>query len=76
VEPVATRRGWPLVLFAPELLAGVEVPHPSVRVAAAAGVPSVAEAAALRAAGRGAVLLLPKRVLGHVTVAIAQSATG
>ncbi|MFI1988654.1 cobalamin biosynthesis protein [Actinoplanes sp. NPDC020271] len=44
------------------------------RVAAAVGTPSVAEAAALLAAGAGTVLILPKRILGGVTVAIAGSA--
>ncbi|MEV6597462.1 cobalamin biosynthesis protein [Actinoplanes sp. NPDC051346] len=72
LQPVAARRGWPLLLFPPELLADVVVPHPSARVATLAGVPSVAEAAALAAAGPDAVLVLPKRVLGHVTVAIAR----
>ena len=41
------------------------------RVEAAVGTPSVAEAAALLVAGSGAVLLVPKTVVGRVTVACA-----
>ncbi|GGQ63772.1 cobalamin biosynthesis protein [Couchioplanes azureus] len=70
--PVAARRGWPLMAFPPEVLAEVVVPHPSARVAALAGVPGVAEAAALAGAGPGAVLVLPKQLCGPVTVAIAR----
>jgi cobalamin biosynthesis protein CbiG len=47
------------------------VPNPSGAVAAAVGTPSVAEAAALCAAGPSGSLLLPKRVFRGVTVAIA-----
>ncbi|GAA4553167.1 cobalamin biosynthesis protein [Pseudonocardia xishanensis] len=43
----------------------------SARADAAVGTPSVAEAAALRVAGAGAVLLVPKTVVGRVTVACA-----
>jgi cobalt-precorrin 5A hydrolase / precorrin-3B C17-methyltransferase len=43
-------RGWPIRLFAPEVLAQVVVPNPSATVAAEVGTPSVAEAAALLAA--------------------------
>lgn len=57
------------------VLARVAVPHPSARVAAATGTPSVAEAAALHAAaelagGRPGVLVVPKVVVGGVTVAV------
>ncbi|MEN9236628.1 MAG: precorrin-3B C(17)-methyltransferase [Thermostichus sp. DG_1_6_bins_120] len=41
---------WPLRFFAAEELAGMPVPHPSEIVRQAVGTPSVAEAAALRAA--------------------------
>ncbi|AEV86188.1 Protein cobE [Actinoplanes sp. SE50] len=64
-------RGWPVRAFTAADLAGQDVPSPSGRVAELAGTPSVAEAAALRAAGPGAVLILPKRIFGGVTVAIA-----
>jgi cobalamin biosynthesis protein CbiG len=50
------------------------VPHPAARVAAATGTASVAEAAALLAAGPGAVLVLPKTVFPRTTVAIARRA--
>jgi cobalamin biosynthesis protein CbiG len=57
-------------------LARQAVPHPSATVAAAVGTPSVAEAAALVAAGSGAELLVPKRVFPGVTVAIARGLPG
>lgn len=53
-------RGWPLRFYPAARLAEVRVPNPSSAVARRVGSPSVAEAAALCAAG-GA-LLLPKRV--------------
>ena len=71
LEPFARRRGWALVVFPPERLAVVVAPNPSARVAAATGVPSVAEAAALAAAGTGAWLLVPKTIVRGVTVAVA-----
>jgi cobalt-precorrin 5A hydrolase len=74
VRELASGYGWRLALFSAAELAAREVPTPSSSVAAAVGTPSVAEAAALRAAGRGSTLLLPKRVFPAVTVAIA--ATG
>jgi cobalt-precorrin 5A hydrolase len=49
------------------------VPNPGEAARTATGTPSVAEAAALLAAGPGAVLLLPKRARDGVTVAIAAS---
>ncbi|GAA3345872.1 hypothetical protein GCM10020358_54630 [Amorphoplanes nipponensis] len=72
VRAVARRHGWPVTGFPAAALAGVVVPHPSAAVAATAGTPSVAEAAALLAAGPGAVLVLPKRVFPRSTVAIAR----
>ncbi len=54
----AERLGVPLVTYAAEELAGVEVPNPSDAPLAAVGTPSVAEAAAL---GGGGELLVPKR---------------
>ncbi|MEV6116768.1 precorrin-3B C(17)-methyltransferase [Streptomyces sp. NPDC052109] len=54
----AERLGVPLVTYAAEELASVEVPHPSDAPLDAVGTPSVAEAAALL---RGGELLVPKR---------------
>ena len=78
---LARQRGWPLRFFGPEQLAAVAVPNPSAAVATAIGTPSVAEAAALLAAGDGSRLLLPKRIrhggpgeLGAATLAIASAA--
>ncbi|HEY0717801.1 MAG TPA: precorrin-3B C(17)-methyltransferase [Streptosporangiaceae bacterium] len=78
-------RGWPLVTFSAHDLAGVPVPHPSETVRRAVGTPSVAEAAALLAAGqadhrsahhpdRQAAhhLVVPKHASAHATVAIAR----
>ncbi|MEV1293788.1 cobalamin biosynthesis protein [Pseudonocardia sp. NPDC049635] len=71
LQAVAPRipRGYPA-----GRLAGVVVPAPSDRVAAATGTPSVAEAAALLAAGPGAVLVVPKTAGRGVTVAVARAA--
>jgi cobalamin biosynthesis protein CbiG len=71
VRAVAAERGWELVSFAPEELGAYDVPNKSETVAAAVGTPGVAEAAAL-AAGTGSRLILPKRVLGGVTVAVSE----
>ncbi|MFJ9036557.1 cobalamin biosynthesis protein [Streptomyces sp. NPDC102406] len=69
--------GVPLVTYGAGLLATVPVPRPSERVRAAAGTPSVAEAAALAGGGE---LLVPKRVSvgaggapGRVTCAVARA---
>jgi cobalt-precorrin 5A hydrolase/precorrin-3B C17-methyltransferase len=70
----ASRRGWEVTGFAPADLAVVAVPNPSEAVRAAVGTPSVAEAAALLAAGQGAVLAAPKSKSPHATVAIARRA--
>jgi cobalt-precorrin 5A hydrolase/precorrin-3B C17-methyltransferase len=56
--------------FAAERLASVAVPNASAVVDAAVGTPSVAEAAALLAAGPGAQLVVPKRRSAGTTVAI------
>ncbi len=76
---LAKRRQWPLRLFGAEALAAVPVPNPSAAVAAEMGTASVAEAAALLAAGSGGQLLDPKQVAhrdsgeqGAATLAIAQ----
>src|SRR5256714_275011 len=72
IVEVAETNGWPLRTFPAEELAGVAVPHPSEVVRAAVGTPSVAEAAALLAAGTGAALVLPKRIGAMATVAVAR----
>ncbi|MGG2465306.1 cobalamin biosynthesis protein [Streptomyces sp. RGM 3693] len=58
----ARRLGVPLWSFPAAELAAVRVPAPSAAARAAVGTPSVAEAAALLAAGPGAHLVLGKRV--------------
>lgn len=71
---VADRHGWPVVTHPAEALAGVAVPNPSAAVAAHAGTPSVAEAAALLTAaapGGPAVLVTAKRASAVATVAVA-----
>ncbi|MDH4148516.1 MAG: precorrin-3B C(17)-methyltransferase, partial [Acidimicrobiia bacterium] len=64
--------GLPLVTFPAGVLAAIEVPNPSAVVEAAVGTPSVAEAAALAAAGPGAELVVPKRRSAQATVAVAR----
>ncbi len=66
--------GWPIEAFAAPELAEVAVPHPSDAVRQAVGSPSVAEAAALLAAGPGSTLVVPKQASGAATVAIARRA--
>ncbi|GIF74897.1 precorrin-3B C(17)-methyltransferase [Asanoa siamensis] len=71
----AAHRGWPVLTFPAAELAGEDVPTPSEVVRAAVGTPSVAEAAALRAArdaGRGAELVVTKRVTPTATAAVAR----
>jgi cobalt-precorrin 5A hydrolase/precorrin-3B C17-methyltransferase len=65
--------GWPLSLFPASALADVCVPNPSETVRAAVGTPSVAEAAALLAAGPSN-LIVPKQTSPHATVAVARRA--
>jgi cobalt-precorrin 5A hydrolase / precorrin-3B C17-methyltransferase len=72
IVEVAAANGWPVRTFPAEDLARVTVPHPSEVVRAAVGTPSVAEAAALLAAGTGAELVLPKRIGAMATVAVAR----
>jgi cobalt-precorrin 5A hydrolase len=74
MRAVAGRRSWILRAFAAEELARVPVPSPS--AAGRIGAGSVAEAAALLAAGPAATLILPKRVSPCVTVAIAKGVLG
>ncbi|PPI98235.1 cobalamin biosynthesis protein [Nocardia nova] len=67
--------GVPVIGFGADELARVDVPHPGHRAAVAIGTPSVAEAAALLAwrhwGGRGR-LIVPKTVVGTITVAVAE----
>ncbi|MEI4927576.1 cobalamin biosynthesis protein, partial [Klebsiella pneumoniae] len=58
--------------FSAMQLAGVDVPSPSEIVEEAVGTPSVAEAAALLAAGREAQLVVAKAVRARATVAVAR----
>jgi len=71
----ALARGVPLVFVAPADLeiASARGATWSDRVLALAGVPSVAEAAALAASGPKAKLILPRIVLGPVTCALAST---
>jgi cobalamin biosynthesis protein CbiG len=73
-HPAVRALPWPARGYAVDTLAAVAVPNPSDRVAAASGTASVAEAAALLAAGDGAELIVPKRRSEHATVAVARSA--
>jgi cobalt-precorrin 5A hydrolase/precorrin-3B C17-methyltransferase len=66
--------GVALRTFPAESLAAVEVPTPSPIVEAAVGTPSVAEAAALLAAGPGADLVIAKQRSFEATVAVARRA--
>ncbi len=59
---LAQQRGWPLRLFGATSLAPVAVPTPSLAVEKEMGTASVAEAAALLAAGPEASLLVNKRI--------------
>lgn len=65
----AAALGVPVRFYSAEALAGVSVPNPSSRTAAALGTPSVAEAAALLA-GRGD-LLLPRCTVDGIVIAAA-----
>ncbi|GIE87743.1 cobalamin biosynthesis protein [Actinoplanes regularis] len=73
VRAFARDAGWRLAAFTVARLAAQPVPGPSGVVAAAVGTPSVAEAAALLAAGPAAGLVLPKRRFRGVTVAVART---
>ena len=77
---LSERHGWPFRLHNASSLAKVAVPTPSEVVKAEMGTASVAEAAALLAAGDGAPLRHPKQIFhaepgeqGAVTVAVAEA---
>ncbi|WP_171167907.1 cobalamin biosynthesis protein [Streptomyces sp. I05A-00742] len=71
VVAAAARLGVPIRSYGSAELDRVSVPHPSAAVRAAVGTSGVAEAAALLAAGVGAVLLVPKVASVRVTCAVA-----
>jgi cobalt-precorrin 5A hydrolase / precorrin-3B C17-methyltransferase len=72
--PAVTAFGLPVRAFDPAILASIDVPNPSRVVEAEVGTPSVAEAAALLAAGAGAELVVSKRKAKTVTIAVARRA--
>jgi cobalt-precorrin 5A hydrolase/precorrin-3B C17-methyltransferase len=74
IVALAANLGVELRTFPAEGLAQVVVPNPSPVVDAAVGTPSVAEAAALAAAGPSATLVVPKQRSAEATVAIARRA--
>lgn len=71
---VVTGLGLPIRSFTADDLADIVVPNPSDVVAAEVGTPSVAEAAALLAAGPGSTLVVTKQKGATATVAIARRA--
>jgi cobalt-precorrin 5A hydrolase/precorrin-3B C17-methyltransferase len=70
-HPAVLALGLPMQSFPSADLAAVDVPNPSTAVADAVGTPSVAEAAALLAAGAGGRLLTPKQKNATATAAVA-----
>lgn len=72
VRALAAAFGAPLHGLPAATLAAVDVPNPSPVVEAAVGTPSVAEAAALAAAGPDATLVVPKCRSATATVAVAR----
>jgi cobalt-precorrin 5A hydrolase/precorrin-3B C17-methyltransferase len=71
-DPVIAALRVPVRAFDAATLAGIDVPHPSKVVDTEVGTPSVAEAAALAAAGPGAELVVTKQKGATVTVAVAR----
>jgi cobalt-precorrin 5A hydrolase/precorrin-3B C17-methyltransferase len=72
IVAAAARLGVPLRTFPAPGLAEVDVPNPSGAPLAAVGTPSVAEAAALLAAGPGGELVVQKRKSAMATAAVAR----
>jgi cobalt-precorrin 5A hydrolase/precorrin-3B C17-methyltransferase len=72
ITAFAQSRGLPVRHYPAELLREIEVPTPSDVVDSAVGTPSVAEAAALIGAGRGATLVVTKQRGARATVAVAR----
>ena len=82
LQHLSQTRAWAFRTFAEHALASIEVPNPSEVVLKEMGTASVAEAAALLAAGEQGRLIQPKQISrpvtgekGAVTVAIAEAAT-
>jgi cobalamin biosynthesis protein CbiG len=73
-DPRLAALGWPITGFDAAELAVVPVATEGARVFEAVGTASVAEAAALLAAGTGSHLIAPKRRSAHATIALAQKA--
>ncbi len=75
IADAAAAMGVPLIAVAPDDLAaaGPRTATRSERVLALAGVPSVAEAAALAAGGAAARLIVPRVAVGPATCALAAS---
>ncbi|QIS05150.1 cobalamin biosynthesis protein [Nocardia brasiliensis] len=73
VRAAAAELGVPIRAFTATELAKVTVPNPTSRTATAIGTPSVAEAAALLAAGTPLPLLLPKHTTTGLVLAIAEA---
>ncbi|MEV5507388.1 cobalamin biosynthesis protein [Streptomyces orinoci] len=72
LRSAAAELGVPVRAYPAAELDSVAVPHPSATARAAVGTGSVAEAAALRSAGAGAVLVVGKRKSPRATCAIAR----
>ncbi|MFI9404224.1 cobalamin biosynthesis protein [Nocardia sp. NPDC052316] len=75
LRDAAAELGVPIQGYAAAELADVAVPNPDSRTAAAVGTGSVAEAAAILAAGHGT-LVITKRIVAGLTIAVAQRAPG
>ncbi len=73
-HPAIVALGRPVTALPAPTLADVPVPTPSAVVARAVGTPSVAEAAALAAAGTDATVVVPKQVTARATAAVARRA--
>lgn len=73
-HPAIVALGRPVTALPAPTLADVPVPTPSAVVARTVGTPSVAEAAALAAAGADATVVVPKQVTARATAAVARRA--
>lgn len=71
LQEAARRLGVELLWFTPAELAKMDAPNPSPHPAKALGTPSVAEAAALKAAGGR--LIVPKQKTANLTLAVARA---
>lgn len=73
LQQAALHFGLPLIVPASADLANLATPTSSPASLAATGLGSASEAAALAAAGPGAILLYPRQIAGNITCAIAIS---